>query len=72
MNIEDYKKEVQTYSDDRLINEYFALHDELSYDFVSIDWDKEAHDKYWQQDRPVFQEQLKVVENELSFRHINL
>lgn len=72
MNIEDYKKEVKAYSNERLENEYFALLDELSYDLVSFDWDNDSYNQYWQHDRPVFKEQLKVVENELSFRHINL
>lgn len=73
MDLKEYKKEVLNFSDDRLANEYFHLHDELSYDFVSVDkWDNESCERYWKQDRPVFKEQLKIVENELSYRHINL
>lgn len=57
---------------DALINEYTSLMDELAFDYISVDWDKELYDKYWKHDRPVFQERLKVVENELSYRNIYL
>lgn len=73
MDFQKYKKEVLSFSDDRLVNEYFYLQDELSHDFDSVDrWDIECCERYWKQDRPVFKEQLKIVENELSYRHINL
>lgn len=72
MDIQEYKKTVLHLSDEELINEYFALLDELAYDFVSFDWDKEAYDQYWQHDRPEYQAQLKIVEIEMSYRHICL
>lgn len=72
MDIQEYKKTVLRFSDEELINEYFALLDELAYDFVSFDWDKEAYDQYWQHDRPEYQTQLKIVEIEMSYRHICL
>ena len=72
MNTQEYKKMVLLLSDEELINEYFALLDELAYDFVSFDWDKEAYDKYWQHDRPEYQVQLKIVEVKISYRHICL
>lgn len=72
MNAQDYKKAVLRLSDEELVNEYFGLLDELAYDFVSFDWDKEAYDQYWQHDRSEYQAQLKIVEVELSYRHINL
>ena len=72
MDIQEYKKTVLRFSDEELINEYFALLDELAYDFVSFDWDKEAYDQYWQHDRPEYQAQLKIVEIEMLYRHICL
>lgn len=44
MNTQDYKKAVLRLSDEELVNEYFGLLDELAYDFVSFDWDKDAYD----------------------------
>lgn len=74
MDIAEFKENVLKFSDDQLVNEYFSLHDELSYDHVSVDdtWDEAAYQQYWIYDRPALQEQLKIVENELSYRHINL
>lgn len=72
MDTKKFKEQVLNLSDDALINEYFSLMDDLSYDYVDADADKEAYDKYWQYDRPVLQERLKTVETELCYRHINL
>lgn len=72
MDTKEFKKQVLNLSDDDLINEYFSLMDELSYDYVDTDTDREAYDKYWKHDRPVWQERLKIVETELCYRHINL
>jgi len=74
MNLAEYKKCVLHFSEDQLVNEYFSLHDKLSYDYVPVSeiWDEDAYHQYWTHDRPVLQEQLKIVETELSYRHINL
>lgn len=72
MDTKKFKEQVLNLSDDALINEYFSLMDDLSYDYVDADADKEAYDKYWKYDRPVLQERLKTVETELCYRHINL
>ena len=72
MDTKKFKEQVLNLSDDALINEYFSLMDDLSYDYVDADADKEAYDKYWKYDRPVLQERLKNVETELCYRHINL
>ena len=72
MDTKEFKEQVLNLSDDALINEYFSLMDELSYDYVDADADKEAYDQYWKYDRPALQERLKIVETELCYRHINL
>lgn len=72
MDTKEFKKQVLNLSDDALINEYISLMDELSYDYVDADVDKEVYDKYWKNDRHVLQERIKIVETELCYRHINL
>lgn len=72
MNTKEFKEQVLGLPDDALINEYFSLMDELSYDFVPDDADKNTYDKYWKHDRPILQERLKIVETELCYRHIDL
>ena len=72
MDTKEFKKQVLNLSDDALVNEYFSLMDELSYDYVDADTDKDAYYKYWKHDRPALQERLKIVETELCYRHINL
>lgn len=72
MNVKEYKGQVLGLPDDALINEYFSLMDELSDDFVPDDTDQKTYEQYWQHDRPVLQERLKIVETELCYRHIDL
>lgn len=72
MNAQDYRKAVLQFSNGELVSEYFSLRDKLAYELVSLGWGEYARNQYWNYDRPEYQAQLKVVEIELSYRHINL
>lgn len=72
MNIEEMKKRVLRLSDNALIDERASIIDKLLSGDVDADTDPDGYKNYWAHDWSVLQEQLKIIEIELCYRHIDL
>lgn len=71
MDCESYKKNVMAYSDSMLVEQH-----EIVSDLVDTCWDNAMdccgeESEHWLDQYNEAKEQVKILENEMSYRHIN-